>query len=118
MSLTATDCLFCRLVAGEIPAERVAETEDVIAFRDINPVAPEHVLVIPRTHIESLAALDFDRPEHVRAWTELGRVARAIGDDHQNGWRLVTNVGVEGGQTVNHLHLHVLAGRRFTWPPG
>lgn len=116
--MTAEGCLFCRLVAGEIPSQRVAETEDVIAFRDVNPVAPEHLLVIPRTHIDSLAALDFADPEHARIWTEMGRMANEIAVNHRQGWRLVTNVGRDGGQTVNHLHVHVLAGRRFTWPPG
>jgi histidine triad (HIT) family protein len=113
-----TDCLFCRLVSGEIPSDRVAESDQVVAFRDINPVAPNHVLVIPRTHISSLAELDFDRPEHVDAWRELGRIAQEVARGHANGWRLVTNVGVEGGQTVAHLHLHIMGGRQFRWPPG
>ncbi|CAN5706743.1 MAG: HIT domain-containing protein [Actinobacteria bacterium] len=112
------DCLFCRLVAGEIPSERVAETEDTISFRDINPIAPEHVLVIPRMHIGSMGEVDFDRPDHAQVWSALGRAAQEIGENHANGWRLVTNIGPEGGQTVGHLHLHVMAGRRFTWPPG
>jgi histidine triad (HIT) family protein len=113
-----TDCLFCRLVAGEIPSDRVAETDLVVAFRDINPVAPDHVLVIPRSHIASVADLDFDRPDHIEAWRELGRVAQSVAQNNENGWRLVSNVGVEGGQTVGHLHLHILGGRQFRWPPG
>ena len=113
-----SDCLFCRLAAGDIPSARVADSDDAMAFRDINPVAPDHVLVIPKVHIGSLAELDFEQPEHARIWIEMSRMARAIADDHPNGWRLVTNIGDEGGQTVDHLHLHVLAGRRFTWPPG
>ncbi len=77
-----SDCLFCRLAAGDIPSTRVADSDDAMAFRDINPVAPDHVLVIPKVHIGSLAELDFDRPEHARIWIEMSRMARAIADDH------------------------------------
>ena len=111
------DCLFCRIAAGEIPATKLHEDAEVLAIRDINPQAPTHVLVIPVRHIASAAALtETDSPL-------LGRllsVAAAIARDERldGGWRLVTNVGRDGGQSVDHLHLHVLGGRPMTWPPG
>lgn len=113
-----TDCLFCRMVAGDIPADVVHQTDRVFAFRDINPQAPVHVLVIPREHIGSAAELT---PAQDQLWGRLLHVAQAIADDAgqaDTGYRLVTNVGRNGGQTVHHLHLHLLAGRRMTWPPG
>lgn len=113
-----TDCLFCRIVSGEIPATRVGENEGAIAFQDINPAAPTHVLVVPRLHIDSLADLDFDDPEHQHAWAASGRLAKEVAGRQQGGWRLVSNIGEDARQSVPHLHLHVLAGRRFDWPPG
>jgi histidine triad (HIT) family protein len=114
----ADDCLFCRLVLGEIPSDRVLETDDLIAFRDIAPQAPTHILIIPRDHIASLS----DAGEDHRALLgsiQLAAVelARAEGID-EAGWRLVTNVGDEGGQSVHHLHYHLVGGRRLGWPPG
>jgi len=114
-----TDCLFCKIVAGEIPAERVHEDERVIAIKDINPRAPAHVLVIPRAHAATLS-------EHIAKHGEDGelahlvRVAGQLGSKYggERGYRVVINEGGDGGQTVYHLHLHVLAGRPFTWPPG
>jgi histidine triad (HIT) family protein len=112
----ASDCLFCKIAAGTIPATKVAETESAIAFRDIDPKAPTHILVIPRDHVASLAEADGS--------LMLGdlllfaaSVARSEGLV-DGGYRVVTNVGRDGGQTVDHLHLHVLGGRRMTWPPG
>ena len=112
------DCLFCRIVRGEIPADIVAEGESWLAFRDIQPQAPVHVLVIPRKHVASVADLseqDGDlSAELVQAAAE---VARAEGV-FESGFRIVTNVGERAGQSVFHLHLHVLGGRRMRWPPG
>ena len=111
-------CLFCRIVAGEIPAEIVHQDDEVIAFRDIAPKAPLHLLVIPRRHIASLnEAEEADAPVLGRLMTTAARLAKSEGvaDD---GWRAVVNVGEGGGQTVFHVHLHVMAGRKMTWPPG
>ena len=112
------DCLFCRVAAGTIPATIVHSDDEVVAFRDINPQAPTHVLVVPREHIVSAAELT---PAQDHLWGRLLHVAQSIADDEGQtdaGYRLVTNVGRNGGQTVPHLHLHLLAGRRMTWPPG
>lgn len=110
------DCLFCRIVSGEIPARIVDETEDSIAFRDITPQAPVHVLVIPRRHVDSLAAAG-DEAELGRLLALAGRVAVSEGIA-ESGYRVVINTNDDGGQTVHHLHIHVLGGRRMSWPPG
>ena len=111
------DCLFCRIVAGEIPSDRVHEDDDLIAFRDIAPRAPTHVLVIPRRHIPDAHALtESDGDLLAKLFTAVRQVADAAG--LQNGYRVVTNVGPESGQTVFHLHLHLLGGRPMAWPPG
>jgi histidine triad (HIT) family protein len=111
------DCLFCRIAAGEIPATKLHEDADVLAIRDINAQAPTHVLVIPVTHIASAADLtDADGPMLGRLFSIAAEIARNEGLD--GGWRLVTNVGRDGGQSVDHLHLHMLGGRPMTWPPG
>ena len=112
------ECLFCRIVRGEIPADIVAEGDRWLAFRDIQPQAPVHVLVIPRDHVESVGALG---PEDEALAGELmlaaGEVA-AIEGVAESGFRVVTNVGERAGQSVFHLHVHVLGGRRMRWPPG
>ena len=111
------DCLFCRIVSGEIPSDRVHEDEDVIAFRDIAPRAPTHMLVIPRRHIPDAHALtESDGDLLAKLFTVVRQVADAAG--LENGYRVVTNVGPESGQTVFHLHLHLLGGRPMAWPPG
>jgi len=112
------DCLFCRIARGEIPAQKVAENEQAIAFRDINPQAPTHVLVIPREHIaDSAAELGAAHGTALGAMLALAaEVARREKLEH--GWRLVTNVGMHAGQTVPHLHFHLLGGRAMGWPPG
>ena len=111
------DCLFCRIVGGTIPADRVHEDDAVLAFRDINPQAPTHVLVIPKRHIASAADLGTGDAELLgRLWETVARIARSEGLD--KGWRVVTNVGRDGGQSVDHLHLHLLGGRAMKWPPG
>jgi histidine triad (HIT) family protein len=112
-----SDCLFCRIAKREIPADVVLEWEDVLAFRDIDPRAPTHVLVIPKEHVASLAAID-ERHDGL-----LASVVRAVNevarqDGVADGFRVVTNVGPAAGQSVEHLHLHVLGGRTFSWPPG
>jgi histidine triad (HIT) family protein len=110
------DCLFCKIVAGEIPAERVTETESAVAFRDVNPQAPLHVLVVPREHFADAAALADASSETV---AELVKVARDVAvEAGYESYRQVLNTGYEAGQTVFHTHLHVLAGRPMTWPPG
>jgi histidine triad (HIT) family protein len=113
-----TDCLFCRMVAGEIPADVVHETDRVFAFRDINPQAPTHVLVVPRRHVETLDDLEAgDEPlagALIRAAAGIARSEGLVED----GYRVVTNCGAGAGQSVFHIHLHVLGGRRFAWPPG
>jgi len=110
------DCLFCKIVAGEIPAEIVSTTEHTVAFRDISPQAPTHVLVVPRIHSADAASLAIDSPEAAAALlVETRRIAVAAGHD---SYRLVFNTGADAGQTVFHAHGHVLAGRDLTWPPG
>jgi histidine triad (HIT) family protein len=112
------DCLFCRIAAGEIPADIVHEDDLVVAFRDVAPKAPTHVLVIPREHLASVAELD---QAHERLIARIVSVANrvAVADGvAESGYRLVTNVGADAGQSVGHLHVHVLGGRSLTWPPG
>lgn len=109
-------CLFCRIVAGEIPATLLAETPLAVAFRDIAPTAPVHVLVIPRRHVGSLAEV-VDPVELGEVLSLAARVAEQEGLS-ASGYRVVTNVGADGGQSVGHLHFHVLGGRALGWPPG
>ena len=110
------DCLFCKIVSGEIPTEKVYEDEQVIAFYDIVPQAPTHILIIPKTHAASIVELRDDA-----CLAALFAAARKIADREGltgNGFRLIINTGDDGGQTVHHLHLHLLGGRRMGWPPG
>lgn len=112
------ECLFCRIVAGEIPSTMVHEDDLVVAIRDIAPRAPTHVLVIPRTHIESATDLtEAEGPLLGRIFSVASSIARTEGIA-EGGYRLVVNAGSDGGQTVDHLHVHLLGGRRMTWPPG
>ena len=109
-------CLFCRIVAGEIPADVVLRGERVLAFRDIDPKAPTHVLVVPLEHHSDVGALATADPA---ALAELVRVGRRVAaDEGHDQYRLVFNTGAEAGQSVFHVHGHVLAGRPMTWPPG
>jgi histidine triad (HIT) family protein len=113
-----SDCLFCGIAAGEVPATLVHEDELVIAFRDIHPQAPTHILLIPREHIGSAAELSAAQDG---VWARLLHVAVRLAQTEgvsTTGFRLVTNVGSDGGQTVGHLHLHLLGGRPMSWPPG
>jgi histidine triad (HIT) family protein len=110
------DCLFCRIVTGEIPADIVMQNDDAVAFRDISPKAPTHILVIPKKHVSSLDAAD-ESVDLGALMRTAANVARQEGLT-EPGYRLVINTGSHGGQTVDHLHLHVLGGRQMTWPPG
>jgi histidine triad (HIT) family protein len=110
-------CPFCRIAKGEVPADVVLDRGDLLAFRDINPQAPTHVLVIPRDHIPSLEALT---EQHGELLADLVRATNDVArqDGVAGGFRVVANIGPAAGQSVQHLHLHVLGGRTFRWPPG
>ncbi len=111
-------CPFCGIVAGELPARVIWETDLVIAFRDIAPVAPVHVLIVPRAHVPDALSLD---ASHAALLAELAIVGRRVAEAEgvaSSGYRLVFNVGEDGGNTVSHLHLHLLGGRPMAWPPG
>jgi histidine triad (HIT) family protein len=110
------DCLFCRIVRGEIPAKIVAETEHCVAFRDIDPKAPVHVLVIPREHVPSLS--EAKDPAVVGRLALLAADIAAREGIAESGYRMVINTNADAGQTVFHVHLHLLGGRRMGWPPG
>ncbi len=115
---TDPDCLFCKIVAGEIPATIVHEDEATVAFRDLDPQAPTHILVIPRHHVSDVAALAQERPEDVAA---LARTVEAVARHEgiaDGGYRTVFNTGADAQQSVFHAHLHLLGGRSMTWPPG
>lgn len=112
------DCLFCKIAAGEIPSEKVYEDDELFAFRDIDPKAPTHILVIPKNHISSVNELDEDNSHLVsKAFLLMKKLAKEekVSD---SGYRVVTNVLDDGGQTVDHLHFHLIGGRSLTWPPG
>jgi histidine triad (HIT) family protein len=113
---TVADCLFCRIVAGEIPGDVVHSTDRVVAFRDVAPVAPTHVLVVPREHAADAAATAADDPALVGAL--VAAAAEVAGLEGLDDYRLVFNTGAGAGQSVFHTHLHVLGGRSMTWPPG
>lgn len=107
--------MFCKIAAGEIPSTTVHTSERIIAFNDIDPQAPVHVLVVPKQHHDNVADLTTADPQLA---AELMTVAAAIGAAHPDGFRVVLNTGADGGQSVGHVHAHVLAGRPLTWPPG
>ncbi|HAM01937.1 MAG TPA: histidine triad nucleotide-binding protein [Acidimicrobiaceae bacterium] len=115
---TAADCIFCRIVSGEVPADVVLTSDQAVAFRDVNPQAPVHVLVVPRRHVENAATVTHDHGEVV---ADLLVAARRVAEElgvAQSGYRLVLNVGDDALNSVPHLHVHVLGGRRLGWPPG
>jgi histidine triad (HIT) family protein len=113
------DCIFCRIVAGEIPANVVARSADALAFHDLNPQAPTHVLVISLRHVQSAAHLsDADRAPVLGEVMRLAVEVAAEFGLADPGYRLVINTGADGGQSVGHLHVHLLGGRRMGWPPG
>lgn len=114
----ANDCLFCRIASGEVPSTKVHEDDLVLAIRDIAPRAPTHILVMPKQHIASALALtDDDAPLVGRLFAVAADLARSEGIADA-GYRLVSNVGEWGGQSVDHLHIHLMGGRAFEWPPG
>lgn len=110
------DCIFCKIASGEIPAARVYDDDQVVAFDDLNPQAPTHVLVVPREHIERISDIDEQQAELVgRLFVAANQVAQ---DRNLDDYRLVMNCGEGAGQSVWHIHLHLLGGRNFSWPPG
>ena len=112
-----TSCLFCRIIAGQIPAKKVYEDEHTFAFKDINPKAPTHVLIVPKKHIVGLKEATVEEAEIIgRCHLAAAEIARKHGIE--NGYRTVLNVGPGAGQSVFHLHVHLLGGRNLTWPPG
>ncbi|WP_031513253.1 histidine triad nucleotide-binding protein [Desulfofalx alkaliphila] len=113
-----SDCLFCKIINKEIPADVVYEDELVLAFKDINPVAPTHILIIPKKHIPTLADL---QPEDAEVMGHIVLTAKELAAKQgldENGYRLVSNCKDDGGQTVFHIHFHLVGGRYFAWPPG
>jgi len=113
-----TDCLFCKIVSGEIPGDIVYENNSVLAFNDINPIAPVHVLIIPKEHIATINDLE---EEHTQTMGELFLAAKKIASEKgfsESGYRTVFNCNKDAQQTVFHIHLHLIAGRQMTWPPG
>ena len=111
-----SDCLFCRIAAGEIPSDCLYQDEQVFAFRDIDPQAPVHFLVIPKEHMDSAACVNGDNSGVIaHAFEVIAMLAEKLNLD---GFRIVSNVGESAGQSVRHLHFHVLSGRDMTWPPG
>ena len=112
------DCLFCKIIAGEIPSKQVYEDDIVYAFYDIDPQAPHHVIIIPKVHIPSANELTEENSRYVaRIFEVIPQIAKTLGFD-QAGYRIVNNCGKDGGQTVAHLHFHLMGGREFGWPAG
>lgn len=109
-----SECLFCKIVRGEIPSRKIEEDDDVFAFEDIAPRAPTHILVVPKEHVDGIAAAK-DAASLGKVFLAAARIAKDRGLEH---YRLVVNNGEKAGQSVFHLHVHVLAGRPFSWPPG
>lgn len=113
-----SDCLFCKIAAGDIPSTKVFENERLLAFEDISPAAPTHILIIPKEHLDSIHEA---REEHKELIGEIHLAATRIAAERglaESGYRIVNNCGADGGQTVGHLHFHLLGGRAMTWPPG
>ena len=112
------DCIFCKIARYEIPADIVCETDELLGFRDVSPRAPVHVLIIPKDHIAGISSATDD---HAELLGQLLRAAAQVARNEkiaQSGFRVVINDGLDGGQTVDHLHVHLLGGRKLTWPPG
>ena len=112
------NCLFCKIINSEIPANIVAQTEHVLAFRDINPQSPTHILLVPKKHIASSRELN---EENIHYLSEMALLAKDFAKKNANikrGYRWIINTGIDGGQTVDHLHLHLIGGRKMLWPPG
>lgn len=113
-----SDCLFCKIVEGSVPSDKVYEDDMVLAFRDIDPQAPVHVLIVPKKHMRSLLEAGGGNAPWMAAMMEAARRIAAQEGLEENGFRLVMNTGADGGQTVDHLHAHLLGGRPLSWPPG
>ncbi|MEG0772390.1 histidine triad nucleotide-binding protein [Clostridium sp.] len=112
------NCIFCKIINNAIPCTKVYEDDQVLAFKDINPEAPVHVLIIPKMHITSVNAINEENQQIVaHIFLTVSKLAKELGIDNE-GYRVVTNIGENGGQTVGHLHFHLLGGRSLTWPPG
>ncbi len=112
------DCLFCKIVEGTIPSTKVYEDENVLAFRDIEPQAPEHIIIIPKNHIASANEITAENSVVIaRIYEVAAKLAKELGFADK-GYRIVNNCGEDGGQTVGHIHFHLLAGRNLQWPPG
>ena len=113
------DCIFCKIINREIPSEIIYEDEEIVAFRDLNPQAPVHVLIIPRIHISSIDEIN-ESAEHKEIFGHLLAIVHVIASQLglENGYRLICNNGQDGQQTVGHLHFHLMGGRQMTWPPG
>lgn len=112
------DCLFCKIIAGEIPSNKVYEDDMVYSFYDIDPKAPEHILIIPKKHMKSILEVQGDDFQYVDAMIKAAQEIAAEKGLDADGFRLVFNTGENGGQTVPHLHMHLLGGRYMEWPPG
>lgn len=111
------DCLFCKIIRGQIPAKKVYEDDDLFAFEDINPQAPVHILIIPKQHIPSMQDIEQEHEAILgKLFHQASKLAKKLNLDA--GYRLVTNCMADAGQEVFHLHIHLLGGRKFTWPPG
>ncbi len=113
-----SDCLFCKIVAGEIPADIIKEGDDWLAFRDINPQAPTHVLIIPRQHVATLNDVDEDSADIIGSMTLAAKTIAREEGIADSGYRTVMNCNSDGGQSVYHIHVHLLGGRSMRWPPG
>lgn len=112
------DCLFCKIIAGEIPSKKVYEDDMCYAFYDIEPQAPEHVVIVPKKHIKSANEITAENAEYIaHIWTVIPEIAKTLGIA-EDGYRVVNNCGENGGQTVPHLHFHLMGGRAFGWPAG
>lgn len=109
------NCIFCKIIAGEIPSKKAYEDDKVLAFYDIDPQAPTHILIIPKRHCDSVMDADDDTMAYMIKIAKQLAIREGIAE---NGFRLVVNTGADGGQSVMHLHLHLLGGRRFNWPAG
>ena len=112
------NCLFCKIVKGDIPSTKVYETETVYAFRDIEPQAPLHIIIIPKEHISSTNDINGENSALIADVFEAAATIARIEGFADNGYRIVNNCGMDGGQTVGHIHFHLLAGRYLQWPPG
>ena len=112
------DCIFCKIVEGTIPSKKVYESEKIVAFHDLMPVAPVHILIIPKKHIASILEIEANDVEYI---SEIHLAVKHIAKEFgiaEDGFRVVNNCGIAGGQTVNHIHYHLIGGRNLTWPPG